>query len=46
VPSLSEVHQEDAKQHLEWIYDKIPILRLLGKAVPIRKERLDGNNYL
>ena len=43
VPSLSEVTQGKAEEHLEWIYNEIPIFRLLGKTVPIEKEKLVGN---
>ena len=42
VPSLSEVHQEDVEQHLEWIYNKIPIFRLLGRSFSVEKERLEA----
>ena len=43
VPSLSEVIQENVGEHLEWIYNKIPIFKLLGKSVLIQKERLAAN---
>ena len=39
VPSLGEEPSNNAKQHLEWIYNNIPIFRLLGKSVLIEKER-------
>ena len=40
VPSLYEVTQENAKQHLEWIHNEIPIFRLLGMPVLVEKEML------
>ena len=43
VPSLSEVTQGKTEQHLEWIYNEIPIFRLLGKTVLVEKEKLVGN---
>ena len=42
VPSLSEVNQENVEQHLEWIYNKIPIFRLLGRSVLVEKERSEA----
>ena len=43
VPSLSEVTQGNVEQHLEWIYNEIPIFRLLGKTVLVEKEKLVDN---
>ena len=40
VPSLCEVTQENAEQHLEWIHNEIPIFRLLGKPLLVQKEML------
>ena len=43
MPSLSEVTQGNVEQHLEWIYNEIPIFRLLGKMVLVEKEKLVDN---
>ena len=43
VPSLSEVTRGNVEQHLEWIYNEIPIFRLLGKTVLVEKEKLVDN---
>ena len=43
VPSLSEVTQGNVEQHLEWIYNEIPIFRLLGETVLVEKEKLVDN---
>ena len=46
VPSLSEVNQENAEQHLEWICNKIPIFKLLGRPVLVKKERSEATIYV
>ena len=46
VPSLSEVNQKNAEQHLEWICNKIPIFRLLGRPVLVKKERSEATIYV
>ena len=45
VPSLSEVNQENVEQHLDWIYNKIPIFRLLGKSHLVEKGRSGATVY-
>lgn len=39
VPSFTEVAQGNAKQHLKWIQDEIPIFKILGLPFLVEKTR-------
>lgn len=38
MPSLSKVSQGNVEEHLRWIYEQVPVFRLLGKSVLINQK--------